>query len=323
MASLKRALAPLVTACVAFAAGVSPAFADFPERAMRIIVPYEPGNSTDAISRAFADEVAKSLGVPVTVENRSGAGTALGTQAAKNAPADGYTILFGSSTMVSTVHALKKPGYELKDFVPVSIPGVLLYVLMTPANLPKDIPSYVDYAKKNPDKMNFGMIGTGAAAHSLSVRFSNSAGFSWKDIPYRGGAPAVTALISGDIQGYFSPLPSALTHVKNPKLHILGVAHTERLPQLPDVPTFKEAGYPEVVEENWYAFFVRSETPKPVVDKLRSAFAAAMSAAPIQRRLQQDGLAPYKGRLEDFPAKLEADSRAKREEMQKLGITPQ
>jgi tripartite-type tricarboxylate transporter receptor subunit TctC len=320
--SLIRASLPaLMLALGAFGANAQDAY---PSRPIRVIVPYTPGASTDSISRAFADEAGKALGQTMIVENKPGAGTAIGTQTAKQAPADGYTILFGSGTMISTMLGLKEPGYSMDDFTPVAMLGDQFYVLLTPAAMPvKNFKEFVEYAKKNPTRMNYAMLGPGAPSHVLADRLQRAAKFEWQDIAFRGGTPAVQALMSNDVQGYFATQSFAMTFKDSDKLKLMGIGAEERGAFLPDVPTFKEMGYEGVVEQGWYAMFVRSNTPKPIVDKLRAVFGEIMKSPAMAQHLKSNGLSPYKGSIETFLASLGKEIQQKAEENKRLGIVAQ
>ncbi|MDQ8726218.1 tripartite tricarboxylate transporter substrate binding protein [Bradyrhizobium sp. LHD-71] len=318
---VRRSLPAVALALAAFGAQAQD---NYPNRAIRLIVPYTPGASTDAISRAFADEASKVIGQPIVVENRGGAGTAIGTQTARNAPADGYTLLFGSGTMISTMLALKEPGYTMKDFTPVTMLGDQYYVLLIPKALPvTNAKEFVEYAKKNPSKMNYGMLGQGSPSHVLADRFARSANFQWQDIAFRGGTPTLTALMSNDVQGYFATQTFATTYLNSDKVRLLAIGAEERGEFLPDVPTFKELGYNGVVEQGWYALFVRSETPKEIVEKLRKVSAEVMASAAMKGHLKTIGLSPYKGTMDSFLKNLDVEIKQKAEETKRLGIVPQ
>lgn len=318
---IARSLPAIALAFAAFGANAQD---NYPNRAIKLIVPYTPGASTDTISRAFADEASKLLGQAVVVENRGGAGTAIGTQTARNAPADGYTLLFGSGTMISTMLALKEPGYAMKDFTPVTMLGDQFYVLMVPKALPiTNAKEFVEYAKKNASKMNYGMLGPGSPSHVLGDRFAQSAGFKWQDIAFRGGTPTVTALMANDVQGYFATQTFSTQYVNSDKIRLLGIGAEERGEFLPDVPTFKELGYAGVVEQGWYALFVRSETPKPIIEKLRKVSADVMASAAMKQHLKSAGLSSYKGTIDSFLGNLDKEIKDKAQESKRLGIEPQ
>jgi tripartite-type tricarboxylate transporter receptor subunit TctC len=298
--------------------------ADFPSRPLRIIVPYTPGASTDSISRAFAEEAGKALGKSIIVENRPGAGTAIGTQAAKIAPADGYTILFASGTMISTMVSLKEPGYAVTDFTPVTMLGDQFYVLMTPASLPvKDFKEFVTYAKAHPNKMNYAMLGPGSPSHVLAYRLGKAAGFEWQDIAFKGGTPALQAVMSNDVQGYFATQTFSMGFVNSDKVRLMGIGSEERGAFLPDVPSFKELGFDGVVEQGWYGMFVRSDTPPAIIKKLRTVFAEVMKTDAMKQQLKNNGLTPYKQSIDDVPALLKKEVADKIEVAKRLGIEPQ
>jgi tripartite-type tricarboxylate transporter receptor subunit TctC len=202
--------------------------------------------------------------------------------------------------------------------------GDQFYVLLTPAALPvKDFKEFVEYAKKNPTKMNYAMLGPGAPSHVLADRLQRAAKFEWQDIAFRGGTPAVQALMSNDVQGYFATQSFAMTFKDSDKLRLMGIGAEERGTFLPDVPTFKEMGYEGVVEQGWYAMFVRSSTPKPIIDKLRAVFGEVMKSPAMAQHLKANGLSPYKGTIESFQASLGKEIQQKAEENKRLGIVAQ
>jgi len=317
---IARSLPAIALALAAFGAHAQ----DYPNRPIKLIVPYTPGASTDVISRSFADEASKVIGQPIVVENRGGAGTAIGTQTARQAPADGYTLLFGSGTMISTMLALKEPGYAMKDFTPVTMLGDQFYALLVPKALPiSNAKEFVEYAKKNASKMNYGMLGAGSPSHVLAERFARSAGFQWQDIAFRGGTPTMTAVMSNDVQGYFATQSFSTTFASSDKVRILAIGADERGEFLPDVPTFKELGYNGVVEQGWYALFVRSDTPKPIIEKLQKISAEVMASAAMKGHLKSAGLSSYKGTIESFLANLDTEIKQKADDAKRLGIEPQ
>jgi tripartite-type tricarboxylate transporter receptor subunit TctC len=212
----------------------------------------------------------------------------------------------------------------MEDFTPVAMLGDQFYVLMIPASLPvNNFKEFVEYAKKNPTKMNYGMLGPGSPSHVLADRLKNSAKFEWLDIAFRGGTPAVQALMSNDVQGYFATQTFAMTFKDSDKLKLMGIGAEERGQFLPDVPTFKELGYEGVVEQGWYAMFVRSNTPKPIIDKLQKVFGEVMKSPAMAAHLKSNGLSPYKGTIESFQASLGKEIKDKAEETKRLGIVVQ
>ena len=297
---------------------------NYPARHLRLIVPYTPGASTDTLSRAFAEEAAKHLGKAIVVENKGGAGTAIGTQAAVQAPADGYTLLFGSGTMVSTMHAMKDPGFKLSDLTAVVLLAEQVYMLLVPASLPvKNTGEFVAYARANASRLNYGMLGPGSPSHVLADRLARSAGFHWQAIAYRGGAPTLQALMASEIQGYFATQSYAMTFLNSNRVRIFAIGADERGEFLPDIPTFREAGIDGMVERGWYALFVRSDTAPGIVARLRAVGAEVMNSAWMKAQLRNQGLSGYKGTLEGFPAALARESAEKAEEAKRYGYAPQ
>jgi len=316
-----KSLPAIVVALSAFAASAQD---NYPSRPIRIIVPYTPGASTDAISRAFGAEATKALGQSIVVENKPGAGTAIGTQTVNQAPADGYTLLYASGAFISAMISLKAPGYSLSDFIPVVMFSSGTLVLMTPKALPANNPKeFIAYAKANPEKMNYAMLGAGSSSHVLANRFQQAAKFQWQDIGYKGGIPAVQAVMSNDVQGYFGSLTFALTFLQSDKLRLLAITAENRSSFLPDVPTFKEYGIDGVVHEDWSGLLIRSDTPAPIVEKLRTVFAKVMNSSAMEAFLQNNGITRYSGALDDFKTAREKEAKEKAEEMERLGITAQ
>ena len=173
----------------------------FPSRTLRLVVPYPPGAVTDAMSRPVAAELSKVLGQSVIIENKPGAGTVVGTQAVKYAPADGYTLLYQASSLVTNLYALKQPGYALADFTPVVMLGQGAFVLMTSTKHPfTTLQELVAYGKANPGKLNYSTTGPGSPASIVSYRLGQAAGMDWVEIPFKGGAEAAQAVMSGDSQ---------------------------------------------------------------------------------------------------------------------------
>lgn len=306
------------------AAGPARADEQYPARPLRIVVPYPPGAITDALCRIIATELGKAIGQSVIVENRPGGGTVIGTQAVKNAPADGYTILFQLGGLVSNLYSLKQPGYALADFTPVSMLGQSAYVLILSAKHPfKTLPEMIAYGKAHPGTLNYSLTGAGGAQAVMGSRIKRATGLEWSDINYKGGAEATQAVMSGDVHFSLPTQGAPLIHVNRDKLHLAAVTSSKRLEFLPEVPTFKELGYPSIVDETWFGLFVRSQVPQPAIDKIKSAMAEVMKSSTMQQHLKDLRISPYEGKLEDAPAKMQRELEQFSEEAKKLGIEPQ
>ena len=239
--------------------GSTPAAAQdaYPSRTIRLIVPYPPGAVTDAMSRPVAAELGKVLGQTVIIENKPGAGTLVGTQALKLAPADGYTLIYQASSLVTNLYTMKQPGYTLADFTPVGMLGQGAFVLMTSMKHPfTTLQDLVAYGKANPGKLNYSTTGPGTPASIVSFRLAQVAGMDWVEIPFKGGAEAVQAVMSGDSHAFAASQGAPLIHANPDRMRMAAISAEKRSPLLPNVPTFKELGYP-VVYESWSGLFVR------------------------------------------------------------------
>lgn len=296
----------------------------FPDRPLRVIVPYAPGGPGDTISRAYAGELSKVLNKPVVVDNRPGAGMAIGILAAHSAPATGYTLLFTTDGMVSTMLSLKNPGYRMEDFAAVAMLGDQYYVLLTTAAMPaRDLKEFFDYARRNPARMNFGSLGTGTTSHVLSDRLAREAGFSWKEIAYRGAGPALQALMAGEVQGYFTTQSSAVALKESDKVRAMAIAAEERGLFLPELPTFKEFGYRSVVDQNWYAILTRSSVPASILARLRSASAEVMKSPAMMQHQRTLSLSPSTITVGEFRQAVAEGIKKKAEDLKRLGVVPQ
>lgn len=296
----------------------------YPTRSIRLVVPYPPGAITDALSRVIAAELGKELGQSVVVENRPGGGTVIGTQAVRNAPADGYSILFQLGALVTNVYSLKQAGYVLSDFTPVGMIGQSAYVLIVSTSQPfPTLKDLVDYGKKNPGKLNYSSTGSGGALTVLGSMMKESMGIDWTEINYKGGAEATQAVMSGDVQLSLPTQGAPMIHANPDKLRILAITGDKRVDLLPNVPTFKELGYPSLVSETWFGLFMRSNTPKAAIDKIRAASDKVIKSQVVQDFIRSQKVSPYEGKLEDVPAKLERELTEFSEQAKKAGVLPQ
>lgn len=295
----------------------------YPSRALRLIVPYPPGAVTDAMSRPVALELGKALGQSVVIENRPGAGTLVGTQAAKQAPADGYTLLYQASTLVTNLYTMKQPGYTLADFTPVAMLGQGAFVLMTSTKHPfNTLQDLVAYGKANPGKLNYSTTGPGSPASIVSYRFGQAAGINWVEIPFKGGADATQAVMAGDSHAFAASQGAPLIHANPDKMRMAAITAETRSSLLPNVPTFKELGYP-VVLESWSALFVRSDTPAPIIEKLRTTLVKIMASEEVKQTMKGLGVEHYPGKMEDLPAQMQKELDEFTEDQKKQGIQPQ
>jgi tripartite-type tricarboxylate transporter receptor subunit TctC len=275
----------------------------FPAKPIRIIVPYPAGGSTDQMARMIAPRMAAALGQPVIIENQGGGATMIGTGAAARAPADGHTLLATANVFAVNTLLHKSPSYKVEDFIPVAGIASYPYVLTVHPSVPaKNVAELVDYARRQPDKVNAVSLGPGGVTHLLNERFEALAGVKITDIHYRGSAPAITDILSGQVQMYFDTVVTAMPQIRAGKLRALAVSIEERSPLLPEVPTFKEAGFPGMTQRGWFGVFAPAGTPRAVVERLNKEVLAASAAAEARARFERDGLT----RMAYTPAQFDA-----------------
>jgi len=268
---------------------------DFPSRAITIIVAQPPGGGTDIISRIFAQQLSEQLGKPVVVENKPGAGTIVGTQAAAKSPPDGYTLLAGLTANMAVNPSLFKtlPYDPVRDFTPVGMMAQFPFVLVVSKNFPaKSVKELIDMAKAKPGSINFASAGNGTGQHLSAELFKLMAGVDMTHVPYRGAAPAYSDVISGRTPVFFDNLASALGQIKGGSVRALGVTGTKRSPLLPDVPTIAEAGVPGYQNYVWFGLWAPKNTPKPVVDKLYAEIRKAAATPAVKERIMKDAGVP-------------------------------
>src|ERR1700723_1772455 len=269
-----------------------PALAIYPERGLRIVVPFAPGGGTDVVARTLAQEMAKDLRVSVIIENRPGAGTIVGTKAVAVTSADGYTLLMGTfANAVNPSLNAKLPYDPHKDFAAVAlIARSFNIVVVNPKSPIRTIADLVAAAKANPDKLSYGTFGVGTSAHLAGELFKSVARVNLTAVPYNGAVPAITDLIGGRIDVMFTTVVSAASLVESGQLRAIAVTSAERSPAFPQIPTVAEAGVPGYAAESWYGLFAPSGTPPEVIDRLNRSAAAAVQSEVFKRLSVNEGL---------------------------------
>jgi len=268
------------------------AYAAYPDRIVKIVVPFAPGGGTDVVARTLAQELAKELGVSVIIENKPGAGTIIGTQAVATAEPDGYTLLMGTfANAVNPSLYAKLPYDQHRDLAPVAlIARSFSIVVVNPKSPINSIKDLIAAAKAEPDKLSYGTYGTGTSAHLSGELFKHMAGVNLTTVPYKGSAPAITDLIGGQIQGMFTTGASAASLIEGGQLRALAVTSAERSPAFPNLPTVAEAGLPGYDAEAWYGLFAPAKTPPEIVDRLNKAAAVAVRADTFKKLSVNEGL---------------------------------
>jgi tripartite-type tricarboxylate transporter receptor subunit TctC len=268
------------------------AFAAYPDRIVRIVVPLAPGGGTNLIARTLAQEMAKDLGATIVIENKPGAGTIIGTQAVATSEADGYTLLMGTfANAVNPSLNAKLPYDPHRDFAPVAlIARSFNIVVVNPKSPIQSIADLIAVAKAEPDKLSYGTYGTGTSAHLGGELFKSLAKVNLTTVPYKGSAPAITDLIGGQIQVMFTTVASAASLIEGGQLRALAVTSAERSPAFPQLPTVAEAGVPGYALESWYGLFVPAGTPREVIDRLNKSAARAVQSEPFKKLSVNEGL---------------------------------
>jgi len=277
----------LATVCLCSTA--SYAQQDYPNRPVRLLVPYPPGGPTDGMARIVSNFLTKHLGQNVVVDNRGGAATAIGAELAKNAPADGYTLFLSSETTFAVNPALRStlPYDPQRDFAPISLLTTQPYVLAASLGLPaKSVKELVVHAKANPGKVAYGSAGTGGGAHLAGEMFKQLAGIDIVHVPYKGNGPAIIDLISGQVGMMIGSISSLLPHANTGKLRLLAVAAGERAASAPSVPTFAEAGFPGYQVSGWNAIVAPRGAPPHVIKRVNAAVAAGFKQPEVSERLK-------------------------------------
>ena len=266
--------------------------AAYPDRIIKIVVPFAPGGGTDVVARTLAQEMSKDLGVTVIIENKPGAGTIIGTQAVAAAEGDGYTLLMGTfANAVNPGLYAKLPYDQHRDLAPVALVArSFSIVVVNPASPIKSIADLIAAAKAEPDKLSYGTYGTGTSAHLAGELFKNLAKVDLTTVPYKGAAPGITDLIGGQIQVMFTTVASAASLIQAGQLRALAVTSAQRSPAFPDLPTVAEAGVPGYEAESWYGLFAPAKTPKDVIDRLNKSAAAAVQSEAFKKLAVNEGL---------------------------------
>jgi tripartite-type tricarboxylate transporter receptor subunit TctC len=322
----RRRLAGLIAAAAVLPLA-RPALAQparLPDGPLRIIVPFPPGGPNDLLARVLGQKLSPILERPVVVENRSGAGGVIGTDAAAKAPPNGLTMALTSAGAIAIAPPLtpRMPFNVERDLAPVTLVAVMPELLAVNPKLPvRTLAELVDHAKKNPAKLNFASSGNGSMPHLAGESLRAAAGIDIVHVPYRGAAPAVTDLIAGQVQMMFADMPAMMAQVQAGDLRPIALASRERSPLLPETPTLAEAGFPSVEAENWYGLVAPARTPAPVLALLHEAAAKALRDPELQRTYAEQGARPVGNTPEEFRAFITAETARWGEIGRRAGVT--
>lgn len=311
MKPTRRAIHRLALALpIGLAIAATPALAEptYPSRPIRMVVPYPAGGASDVVARMIADKLRLALGQPVIVDNRPGASGIIGTQAVAKAPADGYTILVHNTVLIQQPAVMEKLPFDpFADLMPVVMTLRTNNLFVVPADSPaKTLGEFVSLAKANPAKYSYGSYGIASAAHFHGELLKQQALIDLAHVPFQGSAPMVTNLAGGQLPSAFIDIPSALPHMKS--LRPLAVAGTQRIPELPQVPTFTELGYRSFEPMGWHGLFVPAGTPPEIARKLAVEVSGILRMPDVVDRLKAMGVTPGGGTPEAFAAQIRADA---------------
>ncbi len=308
---LLTAVATVMMTAVGSTVGAATALAQaYPNKPIKLIVPFAAGGTTDIVARTVADQLGKELGQPIIIENRGGGGGAIGANEVAKAAPDGYTIGMATvSTMAVNPAANPKIPYNnLTDFLPITnlaaVPNVLVVNPSVPAN---DVKELIALLKKEPTKYSFASSGTAGIGHMMGELFLAATGTEMVHIPYKGAGPAVIDVVGGQVPVMFDNLPSSKSQIDAKKLRPLAVAAPKRLSFYPDVPTFTEVGLKEVNDQAWYGLVAPAKTPKDIMDKLHAAAVKAVNSPAVKEKLAAQGAEPVGNTPAEFAAQIKVE----------------
>jgi tripartite-type tricarboxylate transporter receptor subunit TctC len=302
-------LRALLVAALLAGAATGVAAQSYPTRPVTLVVPFPPGGGNDALARAVAERMSKTLGQQVVVDNRGGAGGTVATRAAAKSAPDGYTILLGyTGTLAINPSLYPNVGYDpRKDFAPIGLIGALSSVLVVHPSLPvHSVTELIAFAKANPRKIDYGFV-PGTVGHITTELFAKTAEIDVTRIPYKGNGPAMGDLVGGHVSMMFLSILPVLGHARGGTLRPLAVTNPARSKLLPDVPTIGESGLPGFSAAIRYGLVAPAGTPRPIIDRLNKELQAALAADDLRARLASEGAEPLPGTPEDYAAEIDRE----------------
>ena len=291
--------------CVAIALASALPFAaqaDYPDKPLRLVVPFPPGGSTEPLARVLSQKLGETFSQQVIVDNRPGAGSTIGAEIVARSPADGYTLLLSSISNAISAALYPKLNFDIvRDFAPITLlattPGVLV---VHPALPVKTVKEFIALAKAKPEQLAYSSAGNGTPPHLSAELLAGMTGIKLIHVPYKGGGPSIIALLSGEAQFSIASLPSAIGHMRSGKLRALGVTTPQRTPSLPALPTIAESGVAGYAAETWLGLAVAARTPKDITARLHAATAKAMMLPEVRERLDALGYILRIGSAEEY-----------------------
>ena len=314
----------LATCAVLVALLSCAAHAQYPNKPIRLLVPFAPGGSSDIVSRSFAAEMGKTLGQTIVVESKPGGAGNIAMLEAKGSAPDGYTVILGhvGTLAVNPAMFAKLPYDPVKDFVPITLLAKVPSLLVVNAEkmTAKNLKELVEYAKKNPGAVNYGSAGNGSSGHLAMAYVALTAGFTATHVPYKGTGPMMTDLLAGRLDATFTGAPPLMAHVKAGTLRTIAVGTAKRSPAMPDVPTVAEQGYPGFETSQWYGLMAPAGTPDAIIQKLAQAAAAAGKSPTVVERLSAEAAEPSTSTPAEFVAFIKLEAARWSDVVKKSGI---
>ena len=282
---------------------------DWPQKPVRLIVPFPPGGVTDNIARNSAEWLTRRLGQNVLVENRPGASGAIAVELVARAPADGYTLLMAPLPQMAILPAMTRTSYDpVKDFAPITIVGSNVFALAVHRSLPADtLPKFVSFVKARPGQVSYASAGSGTVSHLTMALFVQRAGLDMVHVPHKGGGPAVADAIAGHVHLYFGNLSEVIPHADGNRIRVLAVSGEKRASQLPQVPTVAESGYPGFRTSTWNGIAAPARTPQAVIERVAREMRPAAQDTGFTAKLQAIGVDAICGTPDEFARTLKAD----------------
>jgi len=307
---MKRILSALLALGLGFASASAVA-QSYPAKPVRLVVPFPAGGATDVLARAISQQAAEKLGQPIVIDNKPGAGGTIGSDLVAKAEPDGYTLLIatGSTHSIGPLVNPKTPYNVERDFVPIVDVASTTTVMMVSKTVPaNNLQEFIKVVKSNPGKFNFGSSGNGTNSHLSGELFKAEAGVFMTHIPYRGTGLVFNDMVSGQVHMLMDNVVTAMPHIKEGRLRVMGVTSLKRLPFLPDVPTLHEQGLKGFEVSNWFGLYAPRGTPAEVVNKVNAAYNAVLKDPELQKRLAQLGAVPTGGTPQQMAAIVSAET---------------
>lgn len=281
----------------------------YPAKPVRVVIPWPPGGSNDVVGRIVTQKMGESMGQQFVVDNRPGASGAIGAEPVAKAPPDGYTIMVHSTTHLGNQHLYKKLTYDVvRDFAPVGTLAAQPGALAIHPSLPvKSVKEFIALAKARPGQINYSSSGNGSAPHLSMALLTSMTGIDLVHVPYKGGAPQVTALVGGESQASLATVSTVIAHVKSGRLRALGVSSAKRSAVLPDIPTIAEAGVPGYEMSPWIGIYAPANTPRAIIDRLNAEANKALRHPDVAQSLTNQVLDPMPGTVEEFAQRIRVD----------------